>query len=44
MKEASFYTLTGEEVKVERMNTLATMKYAEFNDMNARAVRLPFEQ
>ncbi len=44
MKEASFFTLDGEEKHVERMNIQLTMPYAEFRSMNARAIRLPFEQ
>ncbi len=44
VKEAPFFTLDGEEKHCERMNTRANMQYAEFSSIQARAVRLPFEQ
>ncbi len=43
-KNAPFYTLNGEEKRVEEMNLQGDLQYAEFKTLQARAVRLAFEQ
>ncbi len=43
-KNAPFFTLNGEEKRVEQMNLQGDLQYAEFKSLQARAVRLAFEQ
>ncbi len=43
-KNAPFFTLNGEEKGVEQMNLQGDLQYAEFKTLQARAVRLAFEQ
>ncbi len=43
-KDAPFYTLNGEEKKVELMHQQDDIQYAEFKSLEAKAIRLPFEQ
>ncbi len=40
---APFYTLDGGVAKADQMCLLDRISYAAFNDLNAAAVRLPFE-
>ncbi len=41
---APFYTLNGEEKRAEQMNLQGDLQYAEFKSLQARAIRLAFEQ
>ncbi len=43
-KDAPFFTLDGEEKKVQMMGLRADLQFAQFDDLQARAVRLAFEQ
>ncbi len=43
-KEAPFHKLDGKEIKVERMRMTTYFQYGVFSSLNARAVRIPFEQ
>ncbi len=42
--DAPFYKLDGEEAKVERMQLTTNLQYGMFDNISARAVRIPFEQ
>ncbi len=43
-KNAPFFTLDGEEKKVQMMKLRANLQFADFESLQARAVRLAFEQ
>ncbi len=43
-KDVPFFTLDGEEKKVQMMGLRADLQFAQFEDLQARAVRLAFEQ
>ncbi len=43
-KNAPFFTLNGKEKTMEQMNLQGDLQYAEFKTLQARAVRLEFEQ
>ncbi len=43
-KDAPFFTLDGEEKKVQMMQLRAKLQFADFDSFQAKAVRLAFEQ
>ncbi len=43
-KDAPFFTLDGEEKKVQMMRLRAHLQFADFDSFQAKAVRLAFEQ
>ncbi len=43
-KDAPFFTLDGEEKRVRMMKLRANLQFADFESLQAKAVRLAFEQ